>query len=61
MHIVEGLASQRPSAGAADEAVGVVKVAHGLTGLSGTLHLLPAGVADAYQSLEINKYYRVSL
>jgi len=47
MHIVEGLASQRPSAGAADEAVGVVKVAHGLAGLSGTLHLLPAGVADA--------------
>lgn len=47
MHIVERLAAQRTSAGAADEAVGVVEIAHGLTGLAGALYLLAAGVTDA--------------
>lgn len=47
MHIVERFAAQRTSAGAADEAVGVVKITHGLAGLSGALNLLAAGVTDA--------------
>jgi len=47
MHIVERLASQRPSAGAADEAVGVIQIAHRLASLPGTLHLLAACVTNA--------------
>ena len=44
VHIVEGLAPQRPATGAADEAVSVVEVAHGLTRLASTCHLVPTRV-----------------
>lgn len=47
VHVVEGLASQCPAAGAADEAISVVQVTHGLARLAGTRHLVPTGVAHA--------------
>lgn len=47
VHIVEGLAAQRSAARAADEAVGVVQVAHRLARLTGAGHLLAARVAYA--------------
>lgn len=47
VHIVESLAAQRPATGAADEAVRVIEIAHGLAGLAGALHLLAAGVTNA--------------
>ena len=40
---------ERPPTGAADEAAGVVKVAHGLAGLPRPPHLLPTRVAHAYR------------
>lgn len=48
VHVVEGLSPEGTPTGAADEAVGVVEVAHGLAGRSGTGYLLLAGVADAW-------------
>lgn len=41
MDIVKRLAPQRTTAGAADEAPGVVQIAHGLTRLRSTCHPLP--------------------
>ena len=49
MNIIEGLAPQYPAARAADEARGVVKVAHGLARLPGPTHLLPASMAHTCQ------------
>ena len=40
--VVEGLAAQRAAAAAADEAVGVVQVAHRLARVASTSHLLAA-------------------
>ncbi len=45
--VVEGLAAQGAPARAADEAVGVVEVAHGLARLARACHPLAARVADA--------------
>lgn len=47
MHIVEGLAAERAPARAADEAVGVVQVAHGLARLPRARHARAARVADS--------------
>lgn len=47
MNIVESLSPQSPSARAADEAVGVVQVAHRLTRLPRSRHLLLARMANA--------------
>ena len=40
--VVECLSAERPAAGAADEAVGVVQLVHGLTRVPRPAHLLPA-------------------
>ena len=50
--IVEGLAPEGPATRAANEAVGVVQLAHGLAGLSGTCHLLATRSAVAYKLLQ---------
>lgn len=47
MHIVERLAAQRTPAGAADEAIRMIEITHGLASLTGALDLLAAGVTDA--------------
>lgn len=44
MDIIEGLSPQRPATGTADEAVGVVQVAHGLACLACTCHFVPTRV-----------------
>lgn len=47
VHIVKRFAAQRPATGAADEAIGVIEIAHCLASLAGTGHLVTASVADA--------------
>lgn len=45
--VVEGFAAERPSAGAAYEAIGVIEIAHRLTSLSGAGHFLTTRMANA--------------
>ena len=45
--VVKGLAAEGPAARAADEAVGVVQLAHGLARVPRPAHLLPARHAVA--------------
>lgn len=57
MDIIEGLAPQRPATGTADEAVGVVQVAHGLARLSCTCHFVPTRVTYTCYGREIALYF----
>lgn len=47
VYVIECLAAQRPTAGAANEAIGVIQIAHRLTRLSCSCHLLATRAADA--------------
>lgn len=49
MNVVESFAAERPSAGTAYEAIGVVEIAHCLTSLPGTGHFLTTRMANTCQ------------
>jgi hypothetical protein len=51
VNVVESLAAERPSAGTAYEAIGVIEIAHCLTSLSGAGYFLTTRMANTCQKI----------